>query len=197
MSADLTITLTMHLPGQLPGLNEILEAAGHVYRGKKGGRTTEYSVRMKAPLAERIKMLALLLRLRPVGPSAYTFLLHELNQQRDPDNIAAGAQKIMLDALGTSGLMPAKDGWKGVLDLRQHWVVDPANVGVTVFAAARVLSKEEAVALAARACAQSPLVGAVFAPIRPNRRPRRRAAPALTGAEAAAITLGRRSGAGR
>ncbi len=197
MTDDLTVTLTMHLPGQLPGLNEILEAAGHVLRGKHGKRTTEYSKRMKGPLAERVQMLAMLLRLTPVGPSAFTFLLHEKNRQRDPDNIAAGAQKIILDALGTSGLMPHKDGWKGVLDLRQHWIVDPVHVGVTVFAADRVLTKEEAVALAEKACARSPLIGAAFAPIRPNRRPRRSPAPVLSGAAAAAITLGRRSGAGR
>lgn len=176
--SDLTVHYTLHLPGLLPGLNEILHAAGVIFRGPKGGRTTQYSVQMKGPLGERVKFLAGYQRIKPVDACAYTFLLHERDQRRDPDNAAAGAQKIGLDALGAAGLMPLKDGWKGVLDLRQHWVVDPAHVGVTVIASDRVCTKEEAVALAARATARAGLGGVNLLALATSATPLRRRAKA-------------------
>jgi hypothetical protein len=181
--SDLTVHYTLHLPGQLPGLNEILEAAGHLYRGTQGRRTTAYQVNMKKPLTERVRFLAGHQRIQPVAVGcAYTFLLHEQDHRRDPDNAAGGAQKIILDALGAAGLMPLKDGWRGVLDLRQHWVVDAAHVGVTVIAAARVADKAEAVALAARAVRRAFLggAGAIVIPAAPVRR-RAKAAGAAAG----------------
>lgn len=171
--SDLHVHYTLHLPGLLPGLNEILHAAGVIYRGKKGGKTTAYSVTMKKPLGERVSFLAGYQRIQPVSACAYTFLLHERDRRRDPDNAAAGAQKVCLDALGAAGLMPLKDGWSGVLDLRQHWVVDPAHVGVTVIAACRACTKEEAVSLAVRA-----IEGSSFGRVIPSAALPRRTKPA-------------------
>ena len=49
----------------------------------------------------------------PVKTAYLRFTWGEPNKKRDPDNIAAGGRKFILDALVHSGILP-NDGWANV-----------------------------------------------------------------------------------
>lgn len=92
------------IPGPLPGLNDLLAA-----KGSGHGRANAYA-RLKARWTDHIALLARAARLRPVAAAEITFAWCERNRRRDPDNIAAGGRKLVLDALVAAGVLP-NDGW--------------------------------------------------------------------------------------
>lgn len=144
--AEPAVTMWLHIPGPLPALNDLfdLRMRGARRANHEGKRSNGYSD-AKRYWASVVQGLVLQRRLTPIGPSAFTWVWFELDKLRDPDGLTAGGRKLALDALKTAGII-AGDGWRHVLDCRDHWVVAPQRVGVTVIAADRVLEREEAMA---------------------------------------------------
>lgn len=122
--------------GRLPGLNEILDA-----RMVRRGRWNRYS-ELKRTWANQVALQARVQRTVPIAAGAFTYLFVEPDRRRDPSNIAAGGVKLIEDALQAAGLLEG-DGWSVVRDLRCHWMVDRARVGVLVVVGDDVLGKRE------------------------------------------------------
>src|SRR3954468_6926208 len=110
MSQRDATSATLWIPGPLPGMNDVIDAA----KGS-GGRGKDYSV-MKRTWSEIVWAVALRARIQRPGPFAgpvhVRFLWVERDQRRDKDNIAA-AKKFVLDGLVTA-LVLRSDGWDGV-----------------------------------------------------------------------------------
>lgn len=135
-----SITQRLWVPGKFPGLNEIIEACGR-RRGKWNGY-----MKMKSEWSEIIQNFAMAQRFQRVEAGYFTYLHRERNAARDPGNFAAGAQKVMEDALQEIKLLE-NDGQKNVLAFHHHWVVDNDVQGVSLFVSGRLLSKDEAIRL--------------------------------------------------
>ncbi len=124
------------VPGPLPGLNELIEAA-------KGaaGRGARYA-KLKRQWTETVWALALSARIHRPGPFdrpvVLTFDWIEKDRRRDPDNVAAGGRKLILDGLVTAGVLKG-DGWRWIRSWHDRWrVADEVvcgkgpGVGVTI-----------------------------------------------------------------
>jgi hypothetical protein len=118
---------SVFIPLRLPGLNEIIDAAKRQGDG--------HHRRWNAYNAERQKLLtdlAFLFRGVPaLGRIWVEFCWMEPNKRRDPDNIAAGGRKLVLDALKARGVI-TNDGWAEVAGWSDTFQVasTPAQVGV-------------------------------------------------------------------
>lgn len=94
-----------HIPGRLPGFNELVAAAkGH------DGRGYGYSS-LKKKWTDTVVLLAKARKLPPVKRARFTFVFTEPTpsrrcRPRDPDNIAAGGRKVILDGLVAAGVLP-------------------------------------------------------------------------------------------
>lgn len=73
----------------------------------------------------------------PLGRCSVHFELVEQNTRRDPDNIASGTAKLVLDGLVKAGVLEG-DGWRHIAGLSFSWRVG-SPVGVRV-----VLTETEA-----------------------------------------------------
>ena len=91
------------IPGRLPGLNEIIGTANcHWAKG----------YRLKKEAMQQVQIYALVAKIKPVqGRAEVTIACFEGNKKRDTDNVQAGANKIILDALQGMGILQG-DGWK-------------------------------------------------------------------------------------
>ncbi len=118
------MTQYLHIPGPLPGMNEILESA----KGA-GGSGTNYST-LKKQWTETVWAYAKSKRLHPVQRASIRFEWHEKNRLRDPDNVCAFA-KFALDGLVKAEVLPG-DGWDAIAGLAHSFIVDPKRHGVTI-----------------------------------------------------------------
>jgi Holliday junction resolvase RusA-like endonuclease len=114
--------------GRLPGLNELIAAAKLRYRGKNvayGKLKAEYEQQVFWAIKQaKVK--------RIVRPVFITFVWVETNRRRDPDNIAAGGRKIILDALVQAGVLK-NDGWSQIGGWRDQFrIAKNANISVTL-----------------------------------------------------------------
>ena len=114
------------VPGPLPGLNEIIDAA----KGS-GGRGAGYA-RLKRDWTEAVWAYAKNQRL-PAFPGRVVieFRWFEKERRRDPDNVAAGGRKLVLDGLVKAGVLKG-DGWKFVQSWTDRFDVAPDRPGVAV-----------------------------------------------------------------
>ena len=82
------------VPGKLPGLNEIIEAArSHWSAAARQKKDTETYIGYYIAIARRKR------RLTPVKEPVYVYITwYEKTQRRDADNVEAGA-KFILDAM--------------------------------------------------------------------------------------------------
>jgi len=109
------------IPAPMPGLNEIISAAErspHAWGNLKkrwSSIVALYALQQHFPAIE--------------GPAHFWIELVEPNRKRDPDNILAGALKIIFDALQGSKLL-RNDGWNHVLSISPTWRVDKLKPGV-------------------------------------------------------------------
>lgn len=117
---------TLWIAGQLPGMNEILDAA------KGAGGTGRAYSSMKKAWTTHVWALARAAKLRPVGgPALLAFCWREVSRRRDKDNIAA-AKKFVVDGLVEAKVL-ASDGWKGVEGFTDRFeVVEAGQEGVEV-----------------------------------------------------------------
>lgn len=124
------MTQSLWIDEVMPGLNEILAAAksGH-------GRGNAYA-RMKADWTERIYFWAKSARMKPMpSPVRIGFLWVEKNRRRDPDNVAAGGRKLILDGLVKAGVL-SDDGSHEIQSWTDTFAVSKDKPGVRVEIAA-------------------------------------------------------------
>jgi len=121
-------TYEFFIPGPLPGLNEIIDAAKVVMNsGKKA--PSIYS-KMKTEWDEAIVRIILQNEIPALGSILIAFIWIEKDKRRDKDNIEAG-KKFILDALVSSGIIK-NDGW-GEVDLgKPEFAVNKECPGVIV-----------------------------------------------------------------
>ena len=119
------MTYTLHIPGQMPCLNDIIAAA----KGS-GGKGYGYA-KMKKQWTETVWALAKQARLPRMKRVRFAFHWHELDRRRNKDNIAAGGRKFICDGLVMAGVLD-NDGWAQIADdWRDTFTVDK-RPGVTV-----------------------------------------------------------------
>lgn len=100
---------TFTYQGELPALNEILDAKRRVSRHSRWNRYNEW----KQEQTEKIVLQANMQRIDAVEvyPVRLSFLFYAKDRRKDPDNIVAGGVKMMLDGLKAAGIL-SNDGWK-------------------------------------------------------------------------------------
>ncbi len=108
------------IPGELPSLNEII--------GKSKSHWGKYH---KTKKEETNKVAWLAKSLPPVERVELDITYYCINRRKDPDNIAAGGKKIILDGLVKAGVI-ANDGWKQVAGWRESWEVDKEKPRIEV-----------------------------------------------------------------
>lgn len=95
--------------------------AGSNGRPKRCGYSP-YNEARKALLAQ-VGVCIAAQKIRPLDDGAYfAYVLAETKRNRDPDNICAGAQKLVLDALTAKGII-STDGWRHVKGLQPFWTI--------------------------------------------------------------------------
>jgi len=92
--------------GPLPGLNEMIASAKKRSKGTKWNAYAALKKKWTVHLSFIFKA-----ELRPVRTAYVVFGWVEKNKRRDPDNIAAGGRKILLDSLVHAGIIK-DDNWK-------------------------------------------------------------------------------------
>jgi hypothetical protein len=142
------VTQFLWVPGKLPGLNDILDDKGVVFkhRGASPKRFDRYAKR-KSAWAEKIRLLALQQRFARVDFGAFTYLFVEAERRRDPSNVIAGGVKLIEDALQEAELL-AGDGWANVTAIAPFWMIgNPPGVlvavGETALARAELVARWE------------------------------------------------------
>jgi hypothetical protein len=101
----------VHVPFLLPDRNELDAARGNSWSTTRGYRQNEYNI-LKKKTQNDLAAVFQAARLPPVyGRVIVACRWLEADKRRDPDNIASGAKKILMDALGP-GRAGAR-GWYG------------------------------------------------------------------------------------
>lgn len=101
--------MVLWVPGKVHGLNDLVRAKAARVKGAPPG--VVYNS-MKREVEERVVLCARSQRFKPRGHH-FNYLLVEQNMRRDPSNVAAGAIKMIEDALVRAKLLD-NDGWKQV-----------------------------------------------------------------------------------
>ena len=114
--------MKFEIPGRLPGLNEIIDAAK---QGK--GKYQPYAI-MKEEHTTAITWLAK--KLHTYKRVVLVITWHEPDRRRDPDNIMAG-QKFILDGLVQAGTI-TNDSQRYIRGILHRFKVDRQNPRVEV-----------------------------------------------------------------
>jgi len=118
--------MTQHLiiHGVMPDLNTLLDARGRVYRPGRRGRRTDAYTAIKRRWEQQVAQECRAQSIRPVlGPVLLEFLWYEPSRRRDPDNVAAGGRKLILDGLVRAGILQG-DGWRYIYGWTDTFDVD-------------------------------------------------------------------------
>ena len=110
------MTASLWIPGPLPGLNDLIKAA------KGAGGTGRGYSRLKRQWTQTVWALAKRQRLPMLIGARLVFEWREKGRRRDPDNIAAGGRKLILDGLVLAKVLPG-DGWAHVLGWTDRFCV--------------------------------------------------------------------------
>lgn len=117
------VSAELWIPGRLPGLNDLIFTK--VRRG----------IRVRTEAVRRVILLAQTMRLPRFERARFVFTWVEPDKRRDPDGIAGGGRKVVLDGLVRAGVLPG-DGWAHVVGWSDHFELDKAAPGARV----RILS---------------------------------------------------------
>lgn len=116
------------VPGPLPGLNTLIDAAKEQGYARKGWNGYAQA---KRQWMQTIYWQVMQQGLKPMQRVFVTFSWHEQDRRRDPDNFSSGGKKIILDALVKAGVLK-NDGWSEIDGFLDTWVVDKGRPGVQV-----------------------------------------------------------------
>lgn len=120
-------TQIIFFPWSFPGMNEVIAEAKR--RGKNGAYL--YST-FKAKWTDQTHLLILSAGIQPVKKVFLYFQWREFNRRRDPDNIAGGGRKFILDGLVQAGILE-NDGWRHVTGWKDDFlIVDTGKNGAQV-----------------------------------------------------------------
>jgi len=122
---------TLELRGLLPGMNEFMDARRVSYREGKRGRFRDAYTSIKAKWTRDVAIECRAAGIRRVPRAFFEFHWRERNRRRNPDNVAAGGRKLILDGLVVAGVLD-NDGWREIAGWRDLFTVDAKNPGVTV-----------------------------------------------------------------
>ena len=108
------------IPGYLPGYNQLTQ--GQWYKQHK----------CKQEAMALVQWLVLAQKIQPVtGKAVIAIACYEPTIRRDPSNVRAGAEKIILDALQNAGII-RNDNWAALSDLPATVYLDRKNPRVEV-----------------------------------------------------------------
>jgi hypothetical protein len=137
--------LVFSIPMRLPDLNELIASSGSIRVNRfgqrvRGSKYTSLKDRYGKQVAAHIQC-ALNAQCGGVPElpdrllGTIRFDWRERERRRDPDNIAAGGTKLILDAMKDIGLI-SSDGWKlykeGAIAILHAFHIDKSQPGVTV-----------------------------------------------------------------
>lgn len=108
------------IPGELPGLNEIIKAA-KCHFGTYANLKEIYTDTVCWMVKRAPKL---------TNPIEVTITWYAKDKRRDPDNVMAG-QKFIFDGLVKSGIIP-NDTWRYVKGITHHFEIDRKNPRVEV-----------------------------------------------------------------
>lgn len=108
-------SLCILIPGELPALNEIINADRQ--NRFAGARLKRRAMDAVAPYLPKTPLTT---------PVTVDIHFCSKNARKDPDNIAAGATKIIFDAMQRAGILE-NDGQKQIAGLRYTFSVDAKN----------------------------------------------------------------------
>lgn len=114
--------IKLTVPGTLPSMNEVIA------KSKNFGNYNKIKQKYTQLVVEQSKGL-------PAIESAdFLFEWYCENKRKDPDNIAGGGTKAILDGLVEAGVLP-NDGWKQVKRIDHRFHIDKENprIEVTIF----------------------------------------------------------------
>jgi len=115
LSGYIILNQTLILAGELPALNEIIAASKthwSRYSRVKRGNTQIVALECRAQ------------RLKPVdAPVKIVFRHYRPNRRKDPDNVAGGAQKAILDGLVKAKILP-DDTMRYISSLHHYFQID-------------------------------------------------------------------------
>ncbi len=114
--------MKFEIPGRLPGLNEMIEAA----KGGKG-KYQPYAL-MKEECTNMVVWLAK--KLPKYEKVVLIITWYEPDRRRDPDNIMAG-QKFIIDGLVTAGIIP-NDNQRHIQGILHKFAIDKENPRIVV-----------------------------------------------------------------
>jgi hypothetical protein len=125
------MTAEIFIPGPLPRLNGIIEASKTkvpwLCKGKI--KVFQYTL-MKEEWLERISPIFLQPGMPKFKSMFVEFVFYEPNKGFDPDNVAAGARKIIFDAMVKCKVIK-NDGWKQTSHgWNDRFAIDKQNPGV-------------------------------------------------------------------
>lgn len=141
-------TQTLVLPYAAPNLNDLIRATNdastrrgivryQVKNERRGWRrrmpkVTDHYTAMKAQWATRVAAHVRQQQIDAFPNGAHVvFRIVEVDRRRDPDNLASGASKFILDGLVKAHVIP-NDGWSGVLSLGFEFAINPNKGSVEV-----------------------------------------------------------------
>lgn len=104
---------SLTIPGELPGLNEIIAAAKSHFG--------QYSA-MKRENTEAVAWCAKASRASSVDRAVVRITWYAATRRRDPDNVMAGT-KFVMDGLVMAGVLPG-DGWRHVAGIEHDFRID-------------------------------------------------------------------------
>lgn len=116
--------MVLTLPNKFPSLNKIIKASkAHwaVYAKLKKSCT----LIVKCEIAEQD------FSLKSDPPFSFSFFFFSKHKRVDPDNLAAGAVKMIFDGLVSAGVLE-NDGWKQVHSIHHWFMVDKKNPRIEV-----------------------------------------------------------------
>lgn len=119
---------SMDIPGELPGLNEYINASKR-HRGRNNAGNI-MKQQCQAYIAGFIpkEFMGMMID----TPCTIMFTFYEKNMKRDPDNISATAHKFILDTLVQCRVLK-NDGMKIVTAMLDDWIVDRENPRINVY----------------------------------------------------------------
>lgn len=114
------MTQQFFIPGPLPGMNDYISTGN---RFRYNTHKKQWARLISARIAQA--------QLKPMQRVRISWLWHEKNRRRDPDNFSSMGKKWALDSLVSCGILP-DDGWDEIEGMSDAWVLDKNRPGVTV-----------------------------------------------------------------